>query len=623
MRWDMPDWIIPTEFKVINPGQTEAFYIDAEKWSLKRYQDISTNARELQLTTLPEVPIQQFAEVLALDGAELAFRGYVERYKKTQKESIYYCRGIENLLYHRFCRKWNYAGVQNADSTYTFFKLKEAIKDHYSPTYPISYGNTDNCPGLLHVANSLIPPGIPFTVYDAVKKIIKYANWGTKSRMGANPILYYVDDAGVYPLTKRNALLDLQTYDTSFFIDSTDLYIRNTTNKACGNCGAQDYWYWHGRVLADNIFDTKLRIGITDYEDIELQGFLSLEHNDTIADQLFGVIQSFGLHAYLEDKADATYIHSLIAEGSTPGPEGIIYIIDESDKETIAFEKSIPDKPRVHSLLGIGDAEQIYSWANYGWKGLWYSDAYQVDHGYRDTDGILQWQTNAEFNNRLKDFQYYIKTTRKIFARPGDTVRVIPLYDEPEDLPINVITNNSDGITILELNHKMPLFTDAWKVSGQLSSPYSNYYFGEWLDSASGSCSFYMRTPQFPSCAFGTVVLHCPDLSTTARPRATLDVSMHPYTGSEYQMIDPLRFFVMISVNGNFNEDSIIYNYAYGDPINSIDITNIVNQNADNTIGIQMYYFGGMPYGAASCNDNSHFTATITMRFFSRRYLWS
>jgi hypothetical protein len=622
MRYDIPPWIIPTEFKVINPGKTEPFYIDAEKWTLKRYQDISTNARELQFTCKPEVPIKQFAEVLAIDGAEYAFRGYLERFKRTQKESVFYVRGVENLLYHRPPHEWNYAGVMNADYTYTMFKLKEAIKDHYAGTYPISYGNTDNCPGLLHVANSLIPWGMPFTVYDANFKIIKYENWGTKSRMGAAPVLYYIDDAGVYPLTQRGALIDLQTFDKSFFIDANDLYIRNTTNLAAGNCGAQDYWYWRGCLLADNVFDTRLRIGETEYENIELGGFLDIKPTDTMADQLFGIIKSFGLHAYLEDKADATYIHSWTTEGQWIPPEGFMHTIDESDKETIVFEKSIPSKPRLHSLRGYGKARQIYSWANSSWKGLWYADIYEVPDGFRDSDGILQWQTNIEFNNRLNDYQYLIKTSRKIFARPGDLVRVIPLFDEIEDLPINAITNSSEGITTLELNYKTPKFADAWKVSGQLSSPYSNYFMGEHdFDPVSDTCDFSMRTPAFPDCAFGTVVLHCPDLSSFLRSRVTLDVSMHPATGSSHQKIDPLRFFVMLQCNGQFNEDSIIYNYAYDDSISDIDITNIVTQNADNTIGIQMYYMGGMP-GASSCAQNSLFTATITMKFWERRELW-
>jgi len=611
------EWTIPTEFKIINPGQTEPFVIDGEKWSLKRYQDITTNARELQLTTLPEVPVQQFAEILAVDGAEIAFRGYVERYKKTQKESIFYCRGVENLLYHRFLHKWNYAMVANADGTGTFFKMVQVIKDHAGSGYPITYGNTDSCPGLLHIANSLLPWGMPFTVYDAVKYIIKYENWGTKSRMGTTPTLYYIDDNGVYPLTQRGALADLQTYDKSFYIDANDLYIRNTACLGSNNCGAQDYWYYHGRVLANNIFDTRCRIGSfpSDYLTQDMIGYLKTDHKQNAADQLFGIIKSFGLYAYLEDKEDATYIHGLEEMGLQPS-SGVCYTIDEADKETIAFERSIPNKPHVHSLRGYGPAEQIYSWADYTVKGLWYEDLYAVEHGYRDANGILGPNTNEEWLNRAKDHQYYIKTARKLFVRPGDPIQVVPRYDPAETLPVNVVTNRHDGITELELNCKTPLLTNAWQNSGMLSTPYSNYIMEEHLDSITHSCQFDIRTSNFPACAFGAMGFAVPNLSVMIpKYRVLLNVSLSGVAPNTL-LLDPLRYFVMITING-YNEDSIIYNYAMGDSISEIDVTNRVVSNQTNWVGVQAYYMGNIQ-GSTSCATQMPLSASVTMSFWNR-----
>jgi len=634
----MQDWSIPTSFKCINPNGQE-FFFDAEKWTLKRYQDISTNARDLQLTTKPEVPLQQFAEILAMDGAEVCFRGYVERYKRTQKESVWTCKGIENLLYHRFCHKWNYALVGNADGTGTVFTFNNVIKDHYSPVYPISYGNTDNCPGLLHVANSMMPWGMPFTVYDAVKHIIKYANWGAKSRLGAAPTLYYMDDAGIYPLTLRGALADLQSNDQSYFVDANDLYIRNTANLAVGNAiagspnitGAVDYWYWNGRILADNAFDTKLRIGSVEWGDTPLVGFLRTKHTDNIADVLFGIIKSFGLYPYLFDQPDATYIYGMTTFYE-PDPYGVVYTIDEKDKETIAFECSVPNKPRVHCLRGYGDAGQVYSWANYDIKGIWYEDLFSVSHGYRDADGILQSGTNAEFTNRFEDYQYYIKTTRKIVARPGDLVAIRPALDGafessvnyPINLPINVITNRSDGYTELELNCKTPKLTNAWLNAGMLSNPYTNYLMEKTKDSVSASTTFAMRSSLFSTCAMGSVSLTCPDLSgpDENNPRVTLDVSISVTPAPpNQQTMDPWRCFVIISRDTYIGADSIIYNYAFGDTISDIDITDIVYHGHVNTIYITLYYMGNIQ-GSTNCSTNTNLTANVTMNFYKRLDLW-
>ena len=617
-----PDFAIPTAFQVTNPGQ-QPFIIDAEKWTLKRYQDLTTNARELQITARPEVPIQQFAEILAIDGSDVSFRGYVERYKKTAQENVFYCRGVENLLYHRYLHKFNYSMVVNSDSTGTYFTLANVLKDHYSAGFPITKTTSDNCPGLLHVANSLMPWNMPFTVYDATYKIIKYAGWGSKSRMGATPTLYYMADNGVYPLTQRGALADLQTYDSSFYLDANDLYIRNTTNLGAGNVGAQDFWYYSGRILANNVFDTKMRIGKIDYGDSQMIGFLRTGFKDTAANTIFSILKSFGLFAYIYDELDATYLYAWWnAEGlhSTTVP---VYTIDETERETITWEKSIPNKPHVHSMRGYGVAEQVYSHVVAPtYKGLWYEDILSIKDGFKDANGTIIPTTDAEYTNRLYDYQYLIKTARKIIARAGDYVRVLPKYDPSEILPINVITNNSDGTTQLEINQKTPLLTNAWMNAGVLSGTYSNYVLHEIHAPVSGSTNFYIRTANFPACPGGTIALVVPDISSDYHSRVTLDVSLTP-TIQANPLWEPVRFIVAISIltGQQFNENSIIYNYAWGDTISDIDVTDLVHNNTTNTVWIQAYYMGGVPT-SSQCSTNSQVTANVTMRFKNRKDLY-
>jgi hypothetical protein len=213
------------EFFVTNPGQSE-FYADVQNWTLKRYQDVSLNSRELTITVPKKKgdnpPIQPFAQIEMRDGSDISFRGYVERYKFTKNAKTYYCKGVENLLYHRFLHKWNYALVVFADSSWIFYTLGNVIKDHYTAGYPItSTANRDNCPGILHAANSLMPWGMPYTIVDEAKKIVKYAGWGSNnSRLGANPVLYYIDDKGVQPLTHAD-WAGLQTTDIAFYRDPT------------------------------------------------------------------------------------------------------------------------------------------------------------------------------------------------------------------------------------------------------------------------------------------------------------------------------------------------------------------------------------------------------------------
>jgi hypothetical protein len=624
----MPDWVVPTEFRCTNPGLSQ-FAFDPEKWTLKRYLDYTTNVRELEITTLPGAPIQQFAEILAIDGAEISFRGYVERYKKTRGKEIYYCKGIENLLWKRFLHKFSYYSVFNSDSTLTWFQLKDVIRDHWGGDYPIRYGHTSSAPGILHVANSLMPPGMPFTVYNDTYKIIKYSGWGTKSRMGSDPTLYYIDDAGVYELTQQAALGDLDSNDHSFYIDANDLYIRNTHNTGSNNVSANDYWYYNGRILAHNVFDTKIRLGTlpddeedNPIEDYHIYGHLRTLPSQSVGDTFFGIIRGFYMYPYLEDKADGyTYVHGLWTPGLEP-ETGYCYAIDESGKEIISWEKSIPFRPRSHSIRGMGVCDEIYSYPDYTYKGLWYEDIYEEaeNAGFGDVDGALVPNTQNAYSERLIDYQFRIKTARKdcLFLRPGDPIKVNPLYDPVEILPIYAITNSSDGWIEVELNKRISSFSNAWQAAGLLSSPFEYYDCHEIDDPDSDSCQFNFRTSAYNNCAVGQVTLHCVVLSGASYPRVILDVGL---TNATQTVVDPQRYIVMVSVNNNFNENSIIYNYCFGDSISNMDITSITTPNADNTVRITMYYMGIMP-GATQCSQNALITANITMRFLDRLALW-
>lgn len=609
------------DFKITNPGQAQ-FKVHVNSWTLKRYQDITTNARELDVTVSKNPgenpPIQQFAMIEMWDGNEVSFRGYVERYKYTKFDKTFYCRGVENLLYHRFCHKFNYAMTLFGDSTSAFFTLGNVIKDHYTGGYPIISTTTDNCPGLLYVANSLMPWGTYCTVYDATKQIIKYGGWGSATRMGTNPVMYYIDDRGVYPLVQRGQLSDLQTYDNSFFINTTDLYIRNTSNTGAGNAGAHDYWYFSGRILAENIFDTKVRIGNVDDYITQLVGFLKTDHTKSVAQVLYSTLQSFGLYIDIRDSANGyTYIDASATNEGRGATNGLYQI---GEDECITFEKSIPNKPWVHGLRGYGPAEQVITYVtNPAWKGFWYEDTYSVPNGYHDGKGILWSYTTAEFNNRGADHQYLIETRRKIIARPGDYIQVVPDYEVPEILPINTIQTDDKGVCRLELNHKTPLFTNAWQNAGVLGSTYSNYSVHKFKTApVTGSCTFNLRTLNYTTCALGTVSLACPDLSTFYNPLVTLDISLNPTTTTF--LIDPLRYIVLIGVGSPaaFNENSIIYNYAFGDSISNIDITSLVTSNAANVISIQLFYLGGIPGSTGCTGGNTGITANVTMSFWNR-----
>ncbi len=614
------------EFQITNPGQVAIptpFYIDPTKHDLKLYQDVATNANELTLTVARKpgenVPINQYARVVITDENETLFIGYVERYKNTKSDKTFYCKGIENLLYHRFLHKWNYAQALQFDGTMVEFTLGDLIKDHYTAGYPITPATKANCPGLLQVANGLMPWYMSFTVYDASKQIIKYTGWGTASRLGASPVLYYIDDRGVQPLTKVNALTDLQSTDIAYYIDATDLYIRHTTNTGAGNVSAVDYWYYSGRIIAENCFDTLMRIGDIDYDYAALVGFLKVDHTKPVGQTLFSVLKSFGLYTSVRYQDGYGYIDASATDqgrGKTTG----LYQIAES--ECTVFEKSVPNKPACHEIRGYGPAEQVYTataWA--GNQGFWYGDLLGVDNGYWDTNGTLITNTYQELLNRNADYQFLLETARAIKARPGDYIQVVPDFDAPEILPIYAISRNEKGTVRLEMNNKTPKLTNAWQTAGVLGTTYSNYLvkpFGHIPVSA--SCNFYLRTFAMPACAAGSVSLACPDLTGWENPLVTLDVTITLVTGATI-VLDPQRYIVMIGVNGVYNENSIIYNYAWGDSISDIDITNIVTPNAANTISVTVLYMGDIP-GVSDCASSMGITANVTMNFENRLDLW-
>jgi hypothetical protein len=284
------------EITIKNPGLPPFKIEHATKkagvrWSYKAYKITDKfRPREGQLKIPKEIPVLQFAEVLIVESGKPSFHGYVEQYsidsKRTKTLTL---AGMERLLMERWTPDFFYPAGS------TFAKL---FADACTLNDP---------PGLLAIANGLIPIGRAYTVHSVANNVICLEGAGLTSRYG-NRNLYFIDYKYLKELPSVHDVGGLDYVDMTHFRNQQDLYIRIDHNYSRG-------WMDRGGVICDGAFDTSVRLGNCDIS-LVLKGDLTTSAlDDNIADLITNIILSHGYHLHLRDTKNALYLDIDDSEG--------------------------------------------------------------------------------------------------------------------------------------------------------------------------------------------------------------------------------------------------------------------------------------------------------------------
>jgi hypothetical protein len=271
-----------------NPGMPPFLVMKRKKGdiiegSIKGQQITDTfRSREASLTVPRRTPVRQFAEVRFVKSGKTIFRGFVEQYeidsKRTKNLTI---QGMEKLLECRFM-----PNIVYPEAT-TFSELFASTITLNKP------------PGMLAVANSLLPPGINHNFYDAANNTIQLIGLGTSSRLRDNS-LYFVDYKYVKELVSVFTKSELEYRDFTYFRDASDLFVRIDHDYSRG-------WADYGGVLCENCIDTSIRLGEVPTASLRSE-LTCVALEDKICDILTDVIRSHDYYLHFRDAEKTLYL---------------------------------------------------------------------------------------------------------------------------------------------------------------------------------------------------------------------------------------------------------------------------------------------------------------------------
>lgn len=287
------------------------------------------------------------------------------------------------------------------------------------------------------------------------------------------------------------------------------------------------------------------------------------------------------------------------------------------ESECTDVSRSVPDDPRYHALTGIGDGCQYLTVEDADWVGPYLHGKYEVEMGYKDSDGRLSDQLLDEFLSQAQDWQWKVTTQRELLARPGDLVEFHPVYEAVEQLRIITIEETSDGDLTLELGARQPIFSDSWEAEQDLTSGYTNKYMMESHKSASATVSaWYCRDVAHDGAPDGELTFTVPAgaLDTDLNPRVTLDLSINLETEKTLNVgscaIEMLK-------SGAYLRYGNIASWTPGTDIQRIDITDWVAVGS-NTITITIVLASEYQESHSAYTDHPQFSASADIKFWKR-----
>ncbi len=578
------------KFFARNPGMLDLFRITEQDYTLTGHKLIDRlEPRELSLTVARDVPVPQFAEVIAASEGRPLFRGYVDTYEIDSKRTkTLECLGAEGWLNRR-------------NSIAYFYESGVLLSDLFSDTCI-----NGSVPGLLAIANSSVPPGLAYVVHSSSDNQIKIPGGGKSGRFATRDF-YSADYRYLNKIDETTDLSLLQYLDNIFYRDDNDVYIKINNHRQRG-------WPDLGGLLVENAFDTGVRLG--NVVNQGLKGDLQTTQSDKIGDMIVDVALGHGKHVHITDDWSRTYINIDDIEGRETG-----YSIYE--KDMINIQKSTPEDSKVHCLVGQGVGNQYHSLGDLSHKGFWNQDFYEVEHGFKDDGGILKSHVAEKYNQRQTDWQWRVAVPQteagSLLLNPGDFIRIYPYHEKPEYMSCQLI-EDSPGQVVLELGARRPRYIDAWEVLQGMDRSYTDRYLRTAHQAITQSCTFYPSDPAHTATA-GTTTFAVPAgvLDYALRPRITLSLRLNLTSNKSLNLG---RVAVSIAVGGvlvPFGQlSATTIGDAAGEGIPEIDITNYITANANNTITYNVYM--ALEFSDAHSDSTGHpqISASATMNFYKR-----
>lgn len=587
------------EILIENAGK-DPIEVEADSWSLKEYSD-AHRAAEFTIKCGRNVPIQRYARVVATENRRVLFRGYVKtpKIKNLQTRELT-CKGEEDLLLRRYTGRFAYQASTR--------RLYHAFQSDPPNQAADAYGVTGNV-GLLFLANSMIPfngnvitTGTP--AYDWFALGVGY-DWlyrldglGLDSRIGATDI--YAEGT---LLPRLSSFTALDSATVGCYSDNSDLYVRLNDNSL--NCGFGPKYL----MLAENAYDTGVRMGMIDNPDTVLTGNLQLNF-DRMMDLIIDLAEFYGLNPRFRRGPDCTYFDAL------DEPVDSEFLLPEDKIADI--DQGYSEDQRVHALVGLGtgsrDVQNIYTPSDHSWKGVWIEETLDVDDGHLDDLGNLKPYTDAEYSRRLQDDSFVVVPAPdwEVRPRPHDMIRLRLNGEAERLLQVCSAKIDSSGKYEMELGARGSDLIDAFNSRDSLSRIYYEEYkteFGKSIstsgtglqmgDIAHGECSGASANVTIPASAYEADWSH----------RVTLDLSIKADQ-------KPVSCMVYIQINGSYSFLCQPRHYLLNDQITGLDITRFVNYGTATTINIWVQKNG--EWDGASCAAHPTMDVSTTIRCWKR-----
>lgn len=583
---------------LITNAEKEPIEIEADSWDLREYADAS-KAAEFSIQCSRKIPIQRWAHVVATEGNDVLFRGYVSSPKiKNINTRELVCKGEEHLLLRRFTGRFSYQASARV--------LDHVFQSDAPSQTADSYGVTGNV-GMLFMANSLIPyhgnvltTGTP--AYDwwatGADWIYKLSGLGLNSRIG---------DADVYAegllLPRQSSYAALEATDVSCYSDDDDLYVR--LDDSDYNVGFGPRYC----MFAENAYDTYIRKGTIDLPSTVLTGNLQVNFT-RILDILIDFAEFYGLNPRFRRTRDYTYFDAL------DDPTESEFILPEENIAKISQQYN--EDSKVHALIGLGtgsqDVQHVYTPSDHSWKGIWLAETLDVEDGFLDTLGTLKPFVNAEYAFRLADEKFSITPSPDWGHKPRPFSMIRLKLDGEAERLLQVMSARRDeaGNYDMELGGRDSDILDAFNGRDSLDRVYIEDYLVEYGEAISLSGeNFVLGDTTHGTCtgASGTVLVPAAVYESDWSHRVTLDISTTTNAS-------PVSCLMVVEINGASNFLCQPRHILLGESINGLDITRYCNYGTNTTIEIWIQKNG--EWTGASCAAHPTFDLSVTARCWKR-----
>ena len=553
---------------LITNAEKEPIEIEADSWELREYADAS-KAAEFSIKCSRKIPIQRWAHVIATEGNDVLFRGYVASPKiKNINTRELVCKGEEHLLLRRFTGRFSYQASARV--------LEHVFQSDAPSQTADAYGVTGNV-GMLFMANSLIPyhgnvltTGTP--AYDwwatGADWIYKLSGLGLNSRIGSADIY-----AEGLLLPRQSTYAALEATAISCYSDASDLWVR--LDNSAYNVGFGPRYC----MFAENCYDTYIRKGIIDLPSTVLTGNLQVNFT-RILDILIDFAEFYGLNPRFRRTKDYTYFDAL------DDPTESEFILPEENIAKISQQYN--EDSKVHALIGLGtgsqDVQQVYTPSDHTWKGIWIADTMGVEDGFLDSLGILKPFVDAEYSFRQADEKFSITPSPDWGHKPRPYSMIRLKLDGEAERLLQVMSARRDeaGNYDMEIGGRDSDIMDAFQGRDRLERVYLEELMTEYGEAISlNGENFVLGDTTHGTCtgASGNVTIPAAVFEDDWSHRVTLDINIKTNA-------PPVSCIMIVEINDRSNFLCQPRHVLLGEAITGLDITRYCNYGSPTKIEI-------------------------------------